>query len=218
MTYKSLSYPFPILYLRRTFNVELVTRLKLAFVKQRHQSSSTLPFRLIKSTLRGAPSFCSRMVSSNIMSYSTFPSFKHEESFKLYQSPKPEWTSPQTQLVPSTATGTTSESDSSANGSETAPKLVSALELKTISLDPASLPKSDMYHLMISTVVCVLSIFLIGLLSMAYQLFKCENRCTQVPRPIALVSTISTAGVGNVAPYSYFTSVCHDPPTLMVRV
>ena len=37
-----------------------------------------------------------------------------------------------------------------------------------------------------------------------------------VPRPIALVSSRSAAGVGNVAPYSYSGCVGHDPPTLVV--
>ena len=37
-----------------------------------------------------------------------------------------------------------------------------------------------------------------------------------VPRPIALVSSISASGVGNVAPYSYSGCVAHDPPTLVV--
>ncbi|KAF2769753.1 flavo protein oxygenase [Teratosphaeria nubilosa] len=33
-----------------------------------------------------------------------------------------------------------------------------------------------------------------------------------VPRPIALVSTTSVAGVHNLAPFSYFQAVCADPP------
>jgi flavin reductase (DIM6/NTAB) family NADH-FMN oxidoreductase RutF len=37
-----------------------------------------------------------------------------------------------------------------------------------------------------------------------------------VPRPIALVSSISADGVGNVAPYSYSGCIAHDPPTLVV--
>merc|ERR1711939_621314 len=37
-----------------------------------------------------------------------------------------------------------------------------------------------------------------------------------VPRPIALVSSLSASGVGNVAPYSYSGCVAHDPPTLVV--
>lgn len=37
-----------------------------------------------------------------------------------------------------------------------------------------------------------------------------------VPRPIALVSSLSAAGIGNVAPYSYSGCVGHDPPTLVV--
>ena len=37
-----------------------------------------------------------------------------------------------------------------------------------------------------------------------------------VPRPIALVSSCSAAGIANVAPYSYSGCVAHDPPTLVV--
>ena len=36
-----------------------------------------------------------------------------------------------------------------------------------------------------------------------------------VPRPIAFVSTISTDGVQNLAPFSYFNGVCADPPSIM---
>lgn len=39
-----------------------------------------------------------------------------------------------------------------------------------------------------------------------------------VPRPIALVSSMSKAGVVNLAPYSFSGLVCHDPPTLVVSV
>lgn len=37
-----------------------------------------------------------------------------------------------------------------------------------------------------------------------------------VPRPIALLSTVSTSGVQNVAPFSYFQTVCADPPLYSV--
>lgn len=37
-----------------------------------------------------------------------------------------------------------------------------------------------------------------------------------VPRPIALVSSMSASGVGNVAPFSYSGCVAHDPMTLIV--
>lgn len=36
-----------------------------------------------------------------------------------------------------------------------------------------------------------------------------------MPRPIAWVSTINTAGVPNLAPYSYFNAVSADPPYVM---
>ncbi|KAK3723761.1 hypothetical protein LTR37_001642 [Vermiconidia calcicola] len=37
-----------------------------------------------------------------------------------------------------------------------------------------------------------------------------------VPRPIALLSTISSTGVVNLAPFSYFQAVCSDPPIYSV--
>ena len=37
-----------------------------------------------------------------------------------------------------------------------------------------------------------------------------------VPRPIAWVSTISAGGVGNLAPYSFFTVASADPPVVQV--
>jgi flavin reductase (DIM6/NTAB) family NADH-FMN oxidoreductase RutF len=39
-----------------------------------------------------------------------------------------------------------------------------------------------------------------------------------VPRPIALVSTISPEGKGNLAPFSFFNGVASDPPTLVISV
>lgn len=35
------------------------------------------------------------------------------------------------------------------------------------------------------------------------------------PRPIAWVSTVDAHGVPNLAPYSFFTAVCSDPPTIV---
>lgn len=39
-----------------------------------------------------------------------------------------------------------------------------------------------------------------------------------IPRPIALVSTMSHAGIVNVAPFSYFNIVTYDPPMLSIAV
>jgi len=36
-----------------------------------------------------------------------------------------------------------------------------------------------------------------------------------VPRPIAWVSTVNTAGQANLAPYSFFNGVCSRPPTVL---
>jgi len=35
-----------------------------------------------------------------------------------------------------------------------------------------------------------------------------------VPRPIAWVSSVDAAGVANLAPFSYFMAITHDPPTI----
>jgi len=55
-------------------------------------------------------------------------------------------------------------------------------------LDFATLPTRDVYTWMISTIL---------------------------PRPIAWVSTISSDGKTNLAPFSFFQGVCSNPPTLM---
>ena len=39
-----------------------------------------------------------------------------------------------------------------------------------------------------------------------------------VPRPIALISSRSASGVGNVAPFSYSGVVSHDPPAIAISI
>ena len=39
-----------------------------------------------------------------------------------------------------------------------------------------------------------------------------------VPRPIALVTTISAEGIVNAAPFSMFNMVGEDPPILMISI
>lgn len=41
---------------------------------------------------------------------------------------------------------------------------------------------------------------------------------TVTPRPIAWVSTRSSDGIDNLAPFSFFQVVCDDPPTLMISI
>lgn len=60
---------------------------------------------------------------------------------------------------------------------------------KHTSIDPKELPSS--YYLLISGVV---------------------------PRPIAFVSSQSASGINNVAPYSYFGAMAHDPPTVCIGI
>ena len=61
---------------------------------------------------------------------------------------------------------------------------------RAVELDPRELGPRRCYPLLISSVV---------------------------PRPIALVSSVSAAGVRNLAPFSYF-SAFHDPPSVVVTV
>ena len=60
-----------------------------------------------------------------------------------------------------------------------------------VAVDPATISQPDMYRLLIGTIV---------------------------PRPIALISTVSPAGVGNVAPFSFFNGVSSAPPCLSVSI
>lgn len=39
-----------------------------------------------------------------------------------------------------------------------------------------------------------------------------------VPRPIALVSTVSPDGVANLAPFSFFNAVAYSPPTVVLGI
>jgi flavin reductase (DIM6/NTAB) family NADH-FMN oxidoreductase RutF len=53
--------------------------------------------------------------------------------------------------------------------------------------DPAEHPSADIYKLMIGAIV---------------------------PRPIAFVSSLDAAGIGNLAPFSYFTACSSNPPVV----
>lgn len=59
------------------------------------------------------------------------------------------------------------------------------------SIDPGDLDPRDVYQLMISSIV---------------------------PRPIALVSTISEAGITNVSPFSFFNGVASRPPIVSISI
>ena len=39
-----------------------------------------------------------------------------------------------------------------------------------------------------------------------------------VPRPIAFVSSVSADGVGNLAPFSWFNQVSHNPPVVSISI
>lgn len=39
-----------------------------------------------------------------------------------------------------------------------------------------------------------------------------------VPRPIALVTTVSASGLVNAAPFSFFNAICSDPPMVMLSI
>ena len=60
-----------------------------------------------------------------------------------------------------------------------------------VTVDPGAVTAHDFYKLMIGSII---------------------------PRPIALVSTLSKNGVGNLAPFSFFNGVSSNPPSLMISV
>jgi flavin reductase (DIM6/NTAB) family NADH-FMN oxidoreductase RutF len=57
--------------------------------------------------------------------------------------------------------------------------------------DPAALAPREMYRLLISCIA---------------------------PRPIAFVTTLSSAGVSNLAPFSFFNGVSSEPPVLSIAI
>ena len=59
------------------------------------------------------------------------------------------------------------------------------------AIDPGDLSPQDVYGLMVATIV---------------------------PRPIALVSTVSETGVPNVSPFSFFNGVASRPPIVMLSI
>lgn len=56
-----------------------------------------------------------------------------------------------------------------------------------MTIDPASVPVANAYKILIGSIV---------------------------PRPIGFISTISSGGVFNLAPFSFFNGVCGDPPVV----
>lgn len=60
-----------------------------------------------------------------------------------------------------------------------------------MDLDPRTLPKNDLYRLLISAVV---------------------------PRPIAFVSTQGAGGGTNLAPFSYFNAIASEPPLIGIAI
>ena len=59
------------------------------------------------------------------------------------------------------------------------------------SIDPTTITTQEAYRILINTII---------------------------PRPIALVSTQSSSGTNNLAPYSFFNAVSSNPATLMISV
>jgi flavin reductase (DIM6/NTAB) family NADH-FMN oxidoreductase RutF len=66
-------------------------------------------------------------------------------------------------------------------------RVLDELDGKKVIVDPAATEVRNIYRLMISVIV---------------------------PRPIAFVSTISPDGILNLAPFSFFTGVCANPPAV----
>ena len=70
-------------------------------------------------------------------------------------------------------------------------KITLAKESPFVSLNPADMPAQDVYKIIIGSLV---------------------------PRPIALISTVSKEGKGNLAPFSFFNGVSSNPPALMISI
>jgi flavin reductase (DIM6/NTAB) family NADH-FMN oxidoreductase RutF len=66
-------------------------------------------------------------------------------------------------------------------------RLLDELDGKKVIVDPAATEVRNIYRLMVAVIV---------------------------PRPIAFVSTISPDGILNLAPFSFFTGVCANPPVV----
>jgi len=60
--------------------------------------------------------------------------------------------------------------------------------MKMVAMDISKLPAQEAYRLLVGAIV---------------------------PRPIAWVSTISAAGITNLAPFSFFNGVCSNPPAVL---
>lgn len=69
-------------------------------------------------------------------------------------------------------------------------KIVSPLS-DSVEIDPTTVSVPEMYKILIGAVT---------------------------PRPIAFVSTVSSNGAGNLAPFSFFNAISSNPPTLMISV
>lgn len=76
-------------------------------------------------------------------------------------------------------------------GAPQPPPYAGAPGANMIALDPAEVDKAAMYAFVISAVV---------------------------PRPIAFVSSLSASGERNLAPYSYFNVMGHNPPVVTIGV
>jgi flavin reductase (DIM6/NTAB) family NADH-FMN oxidoreductase RutF len=68
---------------------------------------------------------------------------------------------------------------------------VSAPESQILTFDPTKIGQKATYKLLIGSIV---------------------------PRPIAFISTISSEGLGNLAPFSFFNGVSSNPPAVMIAI
>jgi flavin reductase (DIM6/NTAB) family NADH-FMN oxidoreductase RutF len=60
--------------------------------------------------------------------------------------------------------------------------------IEKVTIDPKTVPASISYQLLTATVI---------------------------PRPIGFISSISAAGIVNLAPFSFFNAICGEPPMIM---
>jgi flavin reductase (DIM6/NTAB) family NADH-FMN oxidoreductase RutF len=65
--------------------------------------------------------------------------------------------------------------------------LLEELDGTEVTVDPSHTPAADVYKLMVGVIV---------------------------PRPIAFVSTVSSGGIRNLAPFSFFTGISANPPVV----
>jgi hypothetical protein len=85
------------------------------------------------------------------------------------------------------------------------------------SINPNDVP--SVYSLMIRLVMQLMPPTRHCRLAISIPNSKSFASCSAItPRPVAFVSTRSSAGVNNLSPFSYFSPVSHDPPIVSIGI